>query len=957
MDSASKRDKKNATQNKLKKAVDWKIFEVQSVLISEDVAQADVEESLLWLQPRHFTDIVEERVNDGRCGFPLCKNDLHGSNACYRIDYKEKKIYSVEISNNYCSVECIEKAQILEKKYDSSVPYSRSVTRSLDLSAPASTGIDEVLSLLSPHPSAASKNSSKSAVGFDEQDLPPLPIHKSSVLAETGELAVHFENGIPVPVETVNMAQNITPADIVPRLDAMVLSDDVDDAYDDVNESTVDVESSMEVVDAVAAKPPPPQVSAIYRKVYVNAPSPAVFPPQQVQSEQVLGEEDSQVTHSTAATTATTATAPPLFSPKRSSGIPGSASTGQGRGTSSISISSEGGMSMAEMFATMNALRVKHNLENPSTTPTVRKPNRFVDGSLLGRGREVEEEAAAESGEKERKERKLNNPHEKISGAGCVVPVGVRAAGQVMGRRPGPKTVSWGQNQVHVTTATDIASDAASDQPGSSAGSSNHTADDVTAATATVVEVRPVIKSPAISSTSMSVMEKAPKQVEPMRLGGGKRTAHTMQQMQLGGQVMERANPQVLSEAAILRKREATDDAVSPAMEVVFGNGEGEEGEHWVDVDPSELAGMVTASSSAESAMSIEGYVANVKRTMRVSPATTIKNLSHSPYTYSQPADNQVEIEAGTGVAGPDSEAMSEGGGGDEEAEDDGGAGADSWGTEEAEEEQEEEEPWSDEDTGGEPMRGTANADAAPGKSMFLAVWSTMDALFGGGSLGSVFSDAPPQGQQRQQQQQQASSGVAFQQEQKEQEHETTRMPLALEQQNAQHAFVKLLLRGLQAAESRMDLFKMYLNLPEERMQYQAVKHRLIAAAGASLQIRSNLQQQQSVGASSFGGGLLSHAWTLIGLLIVDAIVVKKQLGPLRRPKHSASTITSSQATPSTNNISLGGGLRGGDVSLEGWARVVEEQAGQVLRAGSNPNLGKLREGDLNILRSYFDYV
>ena len=33
-------------------------------------------------------------------------------------------------------------------------------------------------------------------------------------------------------------------------------------------------------------------------------------------------------------------------------------------------------------------------------------------------------------------------------------------------------------------------------------------------------------------------------------------------------------------------------------------------------------------------AMSIEGYIANVKKNIRVSPATTIKNLSHSPYIY-----------------------------------------------------------------------------------------------------------------------------------------------------------------------------------------------------------------------------------------------------------------------------------------------------------------------------------
>lgn len=90
-----------------------------------------------------------------------------------------------------------------------------------------------------------------------------------------------------------------------------------------------------------------------------------------------------------------------------------------------------------------------------------------------------------------------------------------------------------------------------------------------------------------------------------------------------------------------------------------------DEGEHWVDVDPQELLALgfshpaatsagstgnnvkgahsthpilfvyfAWAADSAAMAMSIEGYIANVKKNIRVSPATTIKNLSHSPYIY-----------------------------------------------------------------------------------------------------------------------------------------------------------------------------------------------------------------------------------------------------------------------------------------------------------------------------------
>jgi len=138
---------------KLKKLVDWKIFELQSVLVSDDVDTESVDESLLWFQPRHFSEVLEERVNDDKCGYPLCPNPLDDkNNASYRINYAEKKIYSIELSKNYCCVDCIEKAQFLEKRFDDSVPYSRSITKTLDLTAPVQSNIEEVLNVLAPAP-------------------------------------------------------------------------------------------------------------------------------------------------------------------------------------------------------------------------------------------------------------------------------------------------------------------------------------------------------------------------------------------------------------------------------------------------------------------------------------------------------------------------------------------------------------------------------------------------------------------------------------------------------------------------------------------------------------------------------------------------------------------------------------------------------------------------------------
>jgi len=145
---------------------------------------------------------------------------------------------------------------------------------------------------------------------------------------------------------------------------------------------------------------------------------------------------------------------------------------------------------------------------------------------------------------------------------------------------------------------------------------------------------------------------------------------------------MERVNPRPMSAAAMMRKREDVDSpggskiarnmlgsassgailkstpastatsavAAPSAVEGLdmydrddLDRGD-DEGEQWVDVDPAELlalgySGPGSGSGSeggadVDSAMSIEGYIANVKKSIRVSPATTIKNLSHSPYTY-----------------------------------------------------------------------------------------------------------------------------------------------------------------------------------------------------------------------------------------------------------------------------------------------------------------------------------
>lgn len=99
------------------------------------------------------------------------------------------------------------------------------------------------------------------------------------------------------------------------------------------------------------------------------------------------------------------------------------------------------------------------------------------------------------------------------------------------------------------------------------------------------------------------------------------------------------------------------------------------------------------------------------------------------------------------------------------------------------------------------------------------------------------------------------------------------------------------------------------------------------------------------------GTGLHSAGWTLIGLLVIDAVVTKKQIGPLRR-KQSAHTLAPTAIASEA--------LATRDVAAEAWNSLIERTAMDVLTVAvnrKNSQVNKLRDGDLQILRSYFDYI
>lgn len=66
----------NKISAELCRAVDWKLFEITSCLISDEVTEEDFALSKVWFQERHAQDVVEERFACGLCAYPLCTQPL-----------------------------------------------------------------------------------------------------------------------------------------------------------------------------------------------------------------------------------------------------------------------------------------------------------------------------------------------------------------------------------------------------------------------------------------------------------------------------------------------------------------------------------------------------------------------------------------------------------------------------------------------------------------------------------------------------------------------------------------------------------------------------------------------------------------------------------------------------------------------------------------------------------------
>ena len=140
-------------QHALERAVTWKIFEVQAALYSENATDTDLSDCVIWLQPRHYCEIIEERVTANMCGYPLCRNNIHYSSSTsnsptYRISYKEKKIFEVGDSKCYCSEHCQEVSHVFSASLSNTAPIARKCAESLSVTYDLDSSADKVLKAL-----------------------------------------------------------------------------------------------------------------------------------------------------------------------------------------------------------------------------------------------------------------------------------------------------------------------------------------------------------------------------------------------------------------------------------------------------------------------------------------------------------------------------------------------------------------------------------------------------------------------------------------------------------------------------------------------------------------------------------------------------------------------------------------------------------------------------------------
>jgi hypothetical protein len=180
--------------------------------------------------------------------------------------------------------------------------------------------------------------------------------------------------------------------------------------------------------------------------------------------------------------------------------------------------------------------------------------------------------------------------------------------------------------------------------------------------------------------------------------------------------------------------------------------------------------------------------------------------------------------------------------------------------------------------------------------SLFLSVWSALDDLFSY-TLITLAEDVAP-----------GALGVNSLHDAAPMDSHI-RAPIAAESQQVQHAIVTLLDRGIKNAEKALGVMRL-LQTHTTQSVYSATKNRILSGVSGRLNKCPPLR---------------SSGWTLIGLLLVDAVLLRK-------------------------------GLLLESVSNEVWTARVESAAAGLLGGGHIAG-SMLRMDDMKILRSFFDQL
>ena len=130
------------------------VFETQAMLLSDDVTPAHMDIARKWIQPLHYSEMIEERVGAHKCGLPTCTHMLSSTApSSFRdiIDAVSERVSegvsggvsggvsegvtpvsaentiggAVNIPVNYCSTVCFEKSKKFYMSLDASAPLTR----------------------------------------------------------------------------------------------------------------------------------------------------------------------------------------------------------------------------------------------------------------------------------------------------------------------------------------------------------------------------------------------------------------------------------------------------------------------------------------------------------------------------------------------------------------------------------------------------------------------------------------------------------------------------------------------------------------------------------------------------------------------------------------------------------------------------------------------------------------